>query len=233
MQKPSKISYKLYENERIHPVFFHGQEVYPLYIQLIHDRKPIYFKSYFFDLLSKEKYIISGGAGDRHPNMDEVISKEERLLNYLTQPGLFSFDTLKEDYVRGSFDLLYSMDADFKQYMIVFFCDEGKPEFARIVLGARSLITSNGLLKAFKGSLKPALYNKLIECATYYAPPYLPLEAFSKTLSNDSFSTLSLYEWNDPAFQESFKDFLQKKYLDYAFKDVQQAVRKLIKAVNL
>ena len=52
MTKPSKISYKLYLNERIHPVLFHGQEVYPLYIQVIHDRKPVYFKSYFFDLLS-------------------------------------------------------------------------------------------------------------------------------------------------------------------------------------
>ena len=233
MQKPSKISYKLYQNERIHPVSFHSHEVHPLYIQLIYDRKPVYFKSYFFDLLANEKYIISGGAGDRHPNIDEVISKEERLLNYLTQPGLFSFDTLKEDYLRGSFDLLYCMDSDFKEYMMVFFCDEGKPEFARIVLGTRSLITSNGLLKAFKGSLKPALYNKLVEHATYYAPPYLPLEAFSKTLSKDAFSTLSLYEWNDPSIQVSFKEFLQKEYSDYTLKDVQQAVRKVIKAANL
>ena len=214
------------------PVLFHGQEVFPLYLQLIHERKPVYFKSYFFDLLSNEKYIISGGAGDLHPNMDEVISKEERLLNYLTQPGLFSFDTLKEDYVRGSFDLLYNMDLDFKEYMIVFFCDEGKPEFARIVLGAKSLITSNGLLKAFKGSLKPALYNKLIEHAAYYAPPYLPLEAFSKTLSKDAFSTLSLYEWNDPGIQVSFKELLQKGYPDYTLKDVQLAVRNWIKAFN-
>jgi len=232
VQKASKISYKLYQNERIHPVSFHSQEVHPLYIQLIYDRKPVYFKSYFFDLLSNEKYIISGGGGDRHPGMDEVISKEERFLNYLTQQGLFSFDTLKEDYVRGSFDLLYNMDLDFKEYMIVFFCDEGKPEFARIVLGAKSLITSNGLLKAFKDSLKPALYNKLIEHAAYYAPPYLPLEAFSKTLSNDAFSTLSLYEWNDPAFQASFKDFLQKKYPGYAFKDVQLAVNRMLKSVK-
>ena len=232
MQKSSKISYKLYQNERIHPVSFHSQEVHPLYIQLIYDRKPVYFKSYFFDLLSNEKYIISGGAGDRHPNMEELINKEERVLNYLTQPGLFSFDTLKKDYVRGSFDLLYCMDVDFKEYMMVFFCDEGKPEFARIVLGARSLITSNGLLKAFKGSLKPALYNKLIEHAAYYAPPYLPLEAFSKTLSNDAFSTLSLYEWNDPAFQASFKDFLLKKYPAYTFKDVQLAVNRMLKSVK-
>jgi hypothetical protein len=233
MQKPLKISYKLYQNERIHSVSFHGQEVHPLYIQLIHNRKPVYFKSYFFDLLSNEKYIISSGAGDQHPNMDEVISKEERLLNYLIQPGLFSLDTVRKDYVGGSFDLLYYMDIDFKEYMIVFFCDEGKPEFARIVLGARSLITSNGILEAFKGSLKPALYSKLIEHATYYAPPYLPLEAFSKTLSKDAFSTFSLYEWNDPAIQLSFKEFLQAKYPDYTLKGVQQAARKVVKAANL
>jgi hypothetical protein len=233
MTKPSKISFKLYQNERIHSVSFHGQEVHPLYVQLIHDRKPVYFKSYFFDLLSNEKYIISGGAEDQHPNIDDVISKEERLLNYLTQPGLFSFDTLKEDYVRGSFDLLYCMDADFKEYMMVFFCDEGKPEFARIVLGARSMITSNGILEAFKGSLKPALYSKLIEHAAYYAPPYLPLEAFSKTLSKDAFSTFSLYEWNDPAIQVSFKEFLQGKYPNYNLKDVQQAARKVVRAANL
>lgn len=233
MQKPSKISYKLYHNERIHPVLFHGQEVYPLYIQLIYDRKPVYFKSYFFDLLSNEKYVISGGQGDQHPGMNEVISKEKRLLNYLTQADQFSFTTWKEDYLRNSFDLLYYMDQDFKDYMQVFFMDEGKPEFSRIVSGAKFLITSNSLLKALNGSLKPALYNKLIEHAAYYAPPYLPLEAFIKTYTGNAFSTFSLYEWNDPVLQSACKDFLLKKYPDYFFKDVQQAVRKVMKAAGL
>jgi hypothetical protein len=55
------------------------------------------------------------------------------------------------------------MDDGFKEYMLVFFADEGHPSLRRIVLGARSMITSDGLIKAFKGSLKPALYSKLIE----------------------------------------------------------------------
>ena len=58
MEKESTISYKVYSNERLKKVLFYGKEIYPLYIQVIYDRKPIYFKSYFFDLLSQEKYVL-------------------------------------------------------------------------------------------------------------------------------------------------------------------------------
>ena len=229
MAKDPTISYKVYPNERLKPVPFHNSEVYPLYVQVIYDRKPVYFKSYFFDLLSQEKYLISGEK-DIHPSMEDIIRKEERLLEHLAQEEQFNLDDLKKNYALQGLDLLNKMDDGFKDYMLVFFADEGQPNLGRIVLGARSMITSEGLIKAFKGSLKPALYNKLIEHAAYYAPPYLPLEAFAHDRSGDRFTTVSIFEWEDLTFQAGFKDFLLKKYPDYTYKEVERQVRNYVKS---
>lgn len=230
MSTASTISYKVYLNERLKPVLFHGQETYPLYIQLIYDRKPLYFKSYFFDLLSDEKYILSGSEKDRYPTVEEVIQKEERLLAYITGKKYATVEEIKADYFLNGFDLLYPMDNGFKEYMLIFFMDEGKSDLGRVVLGARSLITSNGLLKALKGGLKPALYDKLIENATWYAPPYLPLEEFSKKLSKEEFATLSVYEWNDPELQDQFKKMVADKFPAYDYKEIQRVVKQTIRS---
>jgi len=58
MEKESTISYKVLPNERLKQVLFHEKKMYPVYTQVIYERKPAYFKSYFFDLLSKKKYAI-------------------------------------------------------------------------------------------------------------------------------------------------------------------------------
>ena len=229
MAKDPTISYKVYPNERLKPVSFHNSEVYPLYIQVIYDRKPVYFKSYFFDLLSQEKYLLSGEK-DIYPSIEDIIVKEERLLENLAQEEQFNLDDLKKNYTLQGLDLLNRMDDSFKEYMLVFFADEGQPNLGRIVLGARSLITSDGLIKAFKGTLKPALYNKLIEHAALYAPPYLPLEKFAHDRFGDRFTTLSVFQWNEAAFQAEFSDFLVKKYPDYSFKKVEREVQNYLKS---
>ncbi len=142
MDKVYTISYKTYFNERLKPVLFHGQEMHPLYIQVIFDRKPIYFKSYFFDLLAKEKH----GSNSVKPAAKDVIQKEERLLEFLSrqQKDGFSLEQFKTDYQYYCRDLLDLMDVGFKNYMITFFFDDGKPELSRLVIGSKDLITSDG-----------------------------------------------------------------------------------------
>jgi hypothetical protein len=100
MEKESTISYKVYPNDRLKKVFFHGKEMHPLYIQVIYNRRPIYFKSYFFDLLSKEKYALHYIGGKKPPAEKEVIAKEENVLRFLIerQNKNFSLETLQKDY---------------------------------------------------------------------------------------------------------------------------------------
>ena len=82
--------------------------MYPLYIQVIHDRKPIYFKSYFFDLLSKEKYALHYIGGKKTPAQKEIVAKEESVITFLIERENknFSLDTLQKDYYYYSKDLL-------------------------------------------------------------------------------------------------------------------------------
>ena len=225
MDKVYTISYKTYFNERLKPVPFHGKEMHPLYIQVIFDRKPIYFKSYFFDLLAKEKY----NKGLRTPKTEDIIQKEERLLEFLSgrQKDGFSLGQFKTDYQYYSRDLLDLMDKGFKDYMITFFFDEGKPELSLLVKGSRDLITSDGLMDAFKESLKPTLYNKLVEHAAYYAPPYLPLYEFAKERIKETFVTFSIFEWLEPGLENKLVDFIKNSYLQYFIPDVKRHINQI------
>jgi len=222
MDKEYTISYKTYFNERLKPVLFHGKEMHPLYIQVIFDRKPIYFKSYFFDLLAKEKY----GSNPVKPAAEDIIQKEERLLGFLSgqQKDGFSLEQFKTDYQYYCRDLLDLMDEGFKNYMITFFFDDGKPELSRLVIGSKDLITADGLMDALKDSLKPGLYNKLVEHTAYYAPPYLPLHEFSKKRIEDSFVTFSVFQWQEPGIEDEFAFYLNKVYRDYNITEVKRQI---------
>lgn len=228
MDKEYTISYKTYFNERLKPVLFHGEEMHPLYIQVIFDRKPIYFKSYFFDLLAKEKYGANPQSG--LPQAQNVIQKEERLLGFLSsqQKDGFSLDQFKIDYQYYCRDLLDLMDERFKDYMMIFFFDEGKPELSRLVTGAKDLFTPDGLMRALKDGLKPALYNKLLEHAAYYAPPYLPLNAFAKKRIAETFTTFSVFQWQEPGVEDEFADFLKTDYPDYNMTEVRRLIKQAI-----
>jgi hypothetical protein len=228
MDKESTISYKVYPNERLKQVLFHGKEMYPLYIQVIYDRKPIYFKSYFFDLLSKEKYAIHYIGGKKPPVQKEVIVKEENVLRYLIEQKnkKFSLDALQKDYYYYSKDLLNLVDDGFKDYLIGFFEDQGQPEIAMLIDSAREKIMSSNLMHGFKSALKPHLFKLLLESVSYYGPSYLPFQDFIEKKRRESFYTFSVYEWEQ--YQHQFESFLKKDYPNYSFENVQASMKKLI-----
>ncbi|MDQ2718141.1 MAG: hypothetical protein M3Z26_00050 [Bacteroidota bacterium] len=228
MEKQSVISYKIYSNERLKPVSFHGKEIHPLYIQVIYERKPIYFKSYFFDLLSKEKYALKWIAGKKIPQEKQIIQKEESLINFLIerQARQFSFDTFLKDYYYYGKDLLDDMDEGFKDYLKTFFEDEGKPQLGLLVQTSSNKIMSAELVNELKLSLKSELYKNMLENAPAYAPPYLFIYDFTKKILKQDLETLSVYEWE--IFQDDLRAFLKKEYPQYSFKNVQEYIRKLI-----
>jgi len=231
MEKEFTISYKVYPNERLKLLPFHGKEVYPLYIQLIYNRKPIYFKSYFFDLLSKEKYIIDFVGGKKNPGQNEIIAKEERVLDFVIENAKKNIDNItseiiQENYYKYSKDLLTIMDNGFKDYLHTFFLDEGQAELATVVEVSGEKILSSNFINGFKSALKPELFKRLLENAPYYGPAYLPLYTFIKQKNQEIFATFSVYQWE--IYQDEFQLFLKKEYPDYSFKEIQNYIRKLI-----
>lgn len=220
LEKKSLISYKLYSNERLKPVSFHGKEIYPLYVQVINERKPIYFKSYFYNLLSKEKYALHWIGGKKMPAQKQIIQKETALLDFLInkEDQKSSYDSFQKDYYHYGNDLLDLMDEGFKDYLIIFFADEGQMELSRLINLGRNKMTSTNLLDGFKSSLRPQLFKKLLNNAPAYASPYLPFYEYCTKIIKQDLSTFSLFQWE--LFKENLQHFLKEKYAEYSFSDI-------------
>jgi hypothetical protein len=97
--KEYKVTYKTYFNERLKKSQFHTRLMHPLYVQVIFDRIPIIFKSYYFDLFSKPKYAIRVAAQVFTPDIKEIIQKEEALIEFIIEKNrmIFRWNFLKKN----------------------------------------------------------------------------------------------------------------------------------------
>jgi hypothetical protein len=229
-EKSYKVSFKTYQNDRLNKVNFQGKEIYPLYIQISFDRKTIYFKSYYFDLLAKPQYVIRHFTGNKVPSISEVIAKEEKLINYIVDKHTdsFSLDLFKEWYIRYSRDLLSMMEQGFKDYLYVFFNDEGFNLLGSMVKQIGQYESGIAILDGILNAIKPVLAERLLKNAAYYAPSYLPLMTLAKMNSAGFLPTLSVFEWLNPGIQKSLGILTKKDFANYNINKVREHVQNLI-----
>ncbi|MCE7041391.1 hypothetical protein [Dyadobacter sp. CY312] len=232
MKKQPKLSFKVYSNNRLQPVSFHGQPTSPLYIQVIYNKKPIYFKSSYFDQLSHPKYAIQSILGHQPPVSDQIVALEERLLGHLTNKYSddFQLDTFKREYYLLSYDLLFTLEEGFQRYLTTFFQDQGLPVLSFLVAAGGTRSTSEHILNDLKISLDKQLFRKLTEGAVHYAPPYIPLCAFLRSSKRQIVPILSVQEWTSVNFKSDFKAFLHANYPGYDFDQIEQYTIKLMQA---
>jgi hypothetical protein len=230
LEKYYKVSFKTYQNERLNKVNFHGKEIYPLYIQVGYDRKTIYFKSYFFDLLSKPQYVMRHYIGNRPPGINEVIAKEEKLISYIVKKhnDNFSLDLFKAEYAWYSRDLINLLGNGFIDYLSVFFNDEGFNSLATMITLGGQYMQAISVWEGIQSALKPALAQKVLTSAVYYAPPYLPVLMAANSKGERNITTLSVFEWESEAFQKLLDVLLKKKFEFYDLKNVKKSVEALI-----
>ena len=221
---------KIYQNDRLKPVLFHGKQVNPLYIQLTFDRQPIYFKSYYFDLLSKPQYVARHYTGNVYPAIQQVQEKEERLINFIIDEYAndFSLELFKEKYTYYSRDLLTMMEQGFKEYLYFFFNDEGDNMLASMIELIGMYESAYFIVDGLKRPLKPALYDKMIKNAAYYAPPYLPLVEMARKKGEGWLTTLSIYEWQKLQSEKVFSEMLTTTFPEYDERQLRKTVEKLI-----
>lgn len=214
MEKTYKVSYKTYLNDRLKQVFFHGKLTYPLYVQVTFDRKTIFFKSYYFELFSKPRYVLFV-TGEMHgPSMEKIIEKENTLIEFLVDKHLpdFSLDLFKQDYAFYSKDLCDLTEAGFIEYLFVFFHDEGMPALATTVKEGSKFRILYEVVRDMKRAFNRPLYDKLVENSFYYAPPYLPLYGFMEQTKKWPMLSLTVMEWEDPTTKNSFAEYMLKYY---------------------
>jgi hypothetical protein len=72
------------------------------------------------------------------------------------------------------------------------------------------------------------LYKRLIENSFYYAPPYLPLYAFSKELEQGELTSLTVMEWEQADLKKRFADFFKKYYPNTDFEEILKSIQKWV-----
>ena len=224
MGKAYKVSYNIYYNDRLKETFFHGKLTYPLYVQITFDRKPIYFKSYYFDLFSKPRYVIFMDGNMYGPKLEEIIQKETELIEFIIDKHVseFSLDLFKKEYAYYSKDLCDMMEEKFVEYLFLFFQDEGMADLATTVQQGAKLRIVYNVIRDMKKALNPPLYKKLIENSFYHAPPYLPLFGFMQQTKKWPMLSLSVMEWEKPGTKDAFQTYVQQQYRE---QDLAEVVR--------
>lgn len=212
-----KISYKTYLNDRLKQVNFHGELTNPLYIQITYERKTIYFKSYYFELFSKPRYLLTVPAvGTKAPSIEEIIAQENEVISFIIEKHKddFSLETFKTAYTYYSKDLCDVMESGFVEYLHTFFWDEGNPALGDVLLNGCSKVVAFDVVRDFKRTLNKPLYEKLVANSLYYAPPYLPVYGFMTQTKRWPMLLLTVRELEQPENLRAFMEYVIKFYPD-------------------
>lgn len=230
MDKQYKFTSSLFHNERLKKVNFHGREMLPLYIRIVYNRESAFFKSYYFDLYQKPRYLLQSLAGSKAPSLEIIVEREKELIAFIKEKNTneFSLELFKEQYKYYSRNILALMEEGFIDYLVTFFQDEGLPAISGMVNDTRSSYRVEILLEDLKSLTKPSIYTKLLENAVSYAPPYIPLNAFARSLKLNLISFFPVYLWDNPKKIKEFTDFLEQKFPQYDKKTTLSYLRRII-----
>jgi hypothetical protein len=228
-----RATYKVYPNTKIKKVDWHGKRAYPLYIQLIYDRRNTVYKSNLFDLYLKPKFGIRV-AGELHPpRLEEVIAREEKLVEFIVNKHAedFSLELFKKEYDYYSRDLLDEMEPGFIFYMHTFFQDEGMPHLADTLRSGCGDVHAADIVLDLKRSLMPDLYGRLIDHSFLYTP-YLALFWFAEGNPRRGLTSLILKDWEDKTVQAQFAEYIGGYYRNQRFEDLVEMIEKSVSRRN-
>ena len=230
MSKTYKVSYKTYFNDRLKQVFFHGELTYPLYVQVTFDRKSIFFKSYYFELFSKPRYVIFMDGKMHGPSIENIVEKENTLIDFVIDRTLadFSLERFKKEYSYYSKDLCDETEPGFIDYLFTFFQDKGMPALATTIKEGSKFRRLYDVVRDMKKAFNRPLYDELIENAFHYAPPYLPLFGFMMQLKKWPMLSLTIMEWEDVRIEERFGDYVLTNYPGHDADEVTEQVNEYL-----
>lgn len=214
-----KVSYKTYLNERLKQVDFHGQQTFPLYVQVTYERKTIFFKSYYFELFSKARFGTTLPDGTtKGPDLALAIKKEEEVIRFVIGKlgDGFSLEGFRKFYAYFSKDLCDETAFDFIDYLYVFFDDRKLPSLAELIKWGTQHVVTYDLMNELERTLDKALYQELTAGAFEMAPPYLQLYSFMLHTRAWPELYLTALEWYDNL--ETVRDF--KNYVEEHFPEL-------------
>lgn len=210
----SKVSYKIYQNDSLKKVRFHGKDIAPLYIQVVYLRFPDKFKSYFFDLLTHPKYSLKSSTNSRFPTIKHIKDREARVIEFIINKlgDNFTLSQFKTYYRRYANDLLSHFENHFNDTLKTFLLNHDMPNLSEAIYrGSRELLPFE-VVYDLKSVLPPALFGDLIS-TSLKCDPYLPIYAFAKTRNNWPV-LFPVMDWYTNNVQQDFRNFVKMNYPD-------------------
>lgn len=213
MSRHYKITYKTYLNKRLKKVSFHGQQTYPLYIQVSYRGQTIFFKSYYFDLFADEKYTPERKRYGKRPLLADIEKMEEVLLAFVIKniEEDFSFDIFRRDYSRFGKDMCSMAEEGFLTHAFVFFIGRGMPTLGSAVFSGSRKKGLHALLQDMQSALKDDLYSDLVSYSME-TRVYLAFYEFVQSIKKPPYLYLSLMEWETGKTAEDFRAYVLEKY---------------------
>lgn len=210
----SKVSYKIYQNDSLKKVRFHGKDIAPVYIQVVYQRFPDKFKSYYFDLLAHPKYILKSRATTRFPTVKHIKDWEARALEFIIHKlgDNFNLSHFKTYYKRYTIDLLSYFENHFNDTLKTFLLNRDMPNLSEAIYRGSSELSPFDVAWDLKNILPPQLFNDLIRDSILFGP-YLPIYDFAK--SRYSWPVLfPVMDWYTNNVQQDFRNFVDMNYPD-------------------
>lgn len=212
MGKQYRITYKIYFNERLNAVSFHGKDTTPVYIQLTYRRRTAMFKSYYFDLFSQARYATKLRGRLIAPSVEDVVAMEEKVLEHLVRHSdeNATVETLQQQYYFYSQDLCTSSEESFRIYMYMFLRETGTGAFAKALTTGSEQEIMYDVVHDMALVLNKDVHQRLMADAPAQQQCYLPLYGFVLETKKLPYRSLSVMEWLDEDVQHAFSDYLQR-----------------------
>lgn len=211
MQRPYKITYKTYFNDRLKEVDFHGEQTYPLYVQVTYRKKTIFFKSYYFDLLSQERYAYKIGRKVIAPKLKDVIDFELKLIQFIVEKlgDAITLEAFKEAYNFYGQDLCSYAEKMLVPNLFLYFKDIDCDSFAWAVASFnQKKNVLYDLLLDMKKLFTHDAWKRLIQYGDSVTISYLEMYAFVISKRKKPYWLLTVMEWEKEKVAEEFRVYL-------------------------
>ena len=161
------------------------------------------------------------------PDLKDIIGKENELIDFVVEKNLksFSLDLFKQEYDFYGRDLLDEMENEFRDYLYIFFQDEGMPWLAVSLREGSKFTSAFNIVDDIKIGFKRPLFEKLVANSFTYSSPYFPLYELVKKVNGSTPVTLSIRDWAKAEVKEKFVDFMNSNYANEDVISIMKAIQ--------
>lgn len=200
----------MYQYNKVkHKVPFLEEEIYPVYISIVHGRKSLNFKSRVFSHLIKTKYQVCFRVNGYSPCVQDIIEHEKAMVAFIIQKlgSHFTTPLFKKEYAYYSADLYGVIDEYCTGFLLNFFNQHSHFSYTVFLMQTSKILTADIILNYMQTILPVAIRDKLFDNLV----PYIRLIEFCKQQKQHGLPMLTAFSFSEKTFQSQLSLFLNSE----------------------